>query len=299
MIKKTITLLVAMVGLTAGTLHAQNERCSIKLSADIGLGDAYSIEPAEGSGMNAKSNSNSFNAVFGYRAWTHGRLSLGVNGGLSYSTGSQTLSVNEMEFDYMAPATADMDNETYRRYTTVRDARQKISVSEIGIPIYVDLDIKLHKRLSVYALVGVRPQISISSKTSSLEGQCDVYGVYPQYGNLKIDDASINDFGNRPLDKEMAESPDASSFMFNLMAGAGLRVWLAGPISLECGIGYEHGFTDRFKCDGSDLSQNITAENAPVTYTVEGGRKVRPFTSYLKKDRLSGLSLSIGLIYRF
>lgn len=297
-----ILTLSAMLLLSAPFARAQSEapegKFSIKANANIGLGSAYSATSSV-SGVNLdKSNSTSFGVDFRYRFWQKNDLSLGINVGANYAIGRQTIKANDLKFNYTAGADADMDGDTYQRYTEVSDAQQKISLGELAIPVYVDLNWQFSQRVSLYANAGLAFRFSTTATTKNVVGNCYVYGIYPKYDNLKIDDEWLNDFGNNSLAGASVERSQQNSFTMNVIGGAGLRVWIYGPLSFECGVNYQYGFINRLK-SGNFADGTITADNAPVTYTVANGRTVKSLASAFEKDKLSMLSLNVGLIFLF
>lgn len=284
------------VPLAGAQTASPDSKFSIKASAGIGLGNAYSASSDLPGVSLTGSSANTFGVDFRYRFWQHDNLSLGLNAGVAYSIGSQSLKASGLSFNYAAGADADMDGDTYQRHTSVEDMTQQINTGEFGIPVYVDLNWQLSKRFAIFADAGLGFMFSTSATIKNLDGRCTAYGVYPQYGNLKIDDECMNDFGESTLSGAATDNPQQNSFCLNLRAGAGIRVWLFGPLSLECGIGYNHGFMDRLKTGGMGTG-NISEQQAPVSYTVAEGRRVKPLSNALTSDHLSNLNLRVGLIF--
>lgn len=295
----TITaILLLCVPATGAQSQASEGKYSIKANTNIGLGNAYSAKSSVNSMNLDKSTAASFGVDFRYRFWQKNYLSLGINAGVNYVVGSQTFKATDLKFNYTAGAEADMDGDTYQRYTEVNDAQQKVSLGELEIPVYVDLNWQFSQRVSLYANAGLAFRFSTMAKTKNVTGSCDVYGIYPKYDNLKIDDEWLNDFGDHSLAGASVEKSQQNSFTMSIMGGAGFRVWIYGPLSFECGVTYHYGFMNRLK--SSNLADgSVTADNAPVTYTVANGRTVKSFTSAFDTDKLSMLSLNLGLIFSF
>lgn len=294
-IMASILLCAPVAGVHAA---APDGKHSVKINANIGLGSAYSISSGIDDLKSDKSGSNTFGIDYRYRFWKGGNLSLGINAGLAYSTGSMTLGVDNMSFNYSAGADADMDGDAYQRYTTIRDMSQKVSLSEFGVPVYVDFNWQFSQRFALYVEAGLGFRFSTSATVNDLTGTCDVYGIYPKYDNLKMDDEWLNDFGEHSLSKATIAEPKQNSMTMHLRAGAGFRVWIYGPVSLECGVNYNYGLMNRLKVD-SYSSGATTPGNAPMTYTVAGGRNIKVLSSGLDKSKLSNLNLHIGLIFSF
>lgn len=286
------------VPLAGAQSQAPDTKYSFKANTNIGLGSAYSASSAVSSVDLDKSSNTSFGVDFRYRFWKKNDLSLGINAGLGYAVGSQTIKIDNLKFNYAAGADADMDGDTYQRYTEVSDASQKVSLGDFTVPVYVDFNWQFSQRFSLYANAGLTFRFSTTTKPKDLLGDCCAYGIYPKYDNLKMDDEWLNDFGDHSLLGASVEKPKQNSFTMSVMGGAGLRIWIYGPLSFECGLNYHYGFSNRLKYSNFAAGV-VTVENAPVTYTVADGRKVKSFASAFNKDKLSLLSLNFGLIFRF
>ncbi len=204
-----------------------------------------------------------------------------------------------MDYHYPAPASADMDNETYVRYYEIDGLHQQIKVERITVPLYIEYRYRLSSRFSIHALLGYRFGFNFSSKVSELTGDVFSYGVYPQYGNLMIDAPYMNAFGASVLNSENATNkPNVYKVGASFLTGAGIefRVW--GPIALGASLKYEASMTDMFKPVAAQIIK-YDAEDAPVTYTVAGGQKVKTLSDYFSLSKISRLSYSVSLVFRF
>ncbi len=300
--KHQIFTIAAMLLLCAPLVGAQSQapdsKYSIKANTNIGLGNAYTVSSAVNGVALDKSNDTSFGVDFRYRFWQKNSLSCGINAGLGYAVGNQTVKIDNLKFNYAAGADADMDGDTHQRFTEVTDASQKVSLDNFLIPVYVDFNWQFSQRVSLYANTGFAFRFSTTTKAKDLKGSCSAYGIYPKYDNLKMDDGWLNDFGDHSLSGASVEEPQQNSLTMSVMGGAGLRVWIYGPLSFECGLNYHYGFMNRLK-SGNFADGSVTADNAPVTYTVANGRTVKSFSSAFNNNKLSILSLNFGLIFSF
>ncbi len=301
--KYIASILTAALMLCAPLAGAQASRpdgkYSVKAHTGIGLGKAYSASSAiEGVSLE-KASDNSVGVDFRYRFWKKEKLSLGLNAGLDYSWGSQSLRASDLDFNYTAGPDADMDGDSYRRFTTIKGLTQDISLADIGIPVYVDFNWQICDRVSIFAQAGIALRFSTTAKIKGdVSGNCSVYGIYPQYDNLKIDEEWLNDFGDSHLYGTPVDKPAQNAFTMSIGAGAGARLWLVGPLSLECGISYDYGLMNRLKAAPFAVG-DATAESAPMTYTCASGRQLKALSSALSSDKLSKLRLNIGLIFTF
>ena len=84
----------------------------------------------------------------------------------------------------------------------------------------------------------------------------------------------------------------------SILLGAGLEAKISGPLWVNVGVKYNAGMNNIFKCNYNP-GEEFTSQNAPVTYTVDEGEKVNPFTNYLTGSKLSMFSLNAGLSLKF
>lgn len=295
--KIIISLTVAVIAPL--NLYAQTDanKFAIKAHAQIGLGDAMSMETTL-MDMNGKTSSDNYGVDFGWRFLQKNRHSLEANIGVGYNLLSTDMTLPKLDYNYSAPAGADMDGEPYIRHYELENMTQKTQIGMVTIPLYLSYGFRCTDWLTLHADLGVRFGIKTSSKISKVAGESFSYGVYPQYDNLMIDADYMNDFGRREIGTANALTPEVSSFTASLLAGAGLEFKLYGPLSADLSVRYEKGFTNIYKPQGV-AGGIFTAENAPLTYTVADGTAVRSLTDYLNSSKLSQLSLRISLIYRF
>ncbi len=291
-------LYIAAAMLTALTAAAQTpseEKFAVKVTADIGLGSAMSVKSTLGE-VDPKSSASDFSVDFGYTFWRKEKNSLEANIGLGYGSMSMTAGLPELAYSYAAPAQADMDGVPYIRHYQLNDLHQKVSAGRFLVPIYINYRYHINPTVAVHALAGFKLGFVTSSKVSQCSGKATAYGVYPIYDDLMIDASYMNEFGTVNLDKNQALAPEKNAFGASFMVGVGAEVRVHGPVYADVAIGYEAGFTNTFKGSGKST---FSSDNAPVTYTVATGTQVTPLSNFTSSSRLSRLSLSISLIYRF
>lgn len=273
------------------------DRLAIKVTADIGLGKALGVD-ATLPEIKTKSSSFDFGFDVGWTFWKQNNQSLEANLGFSYGSMPLKAELSELEYNYSAPASADMDNEPYIRYYRLSDLQQKFSISRVTIPIYLNYRYQFTDLISAHALLGIKLGFLTSSKLTDTKGEASSYGVYPQYDNLMIDASYMNEFGNTVLTTARTLEAEGGSGASSFMIGAGAEVFIWGPLSADLSFRYESGFGDVFK-KTTWTSTSFNEENAPVNYSVEGGQKIKPLSNYFTKSKISRLSCCISLIYRF
>lgn len=296
--RKIIYIGIALLAPMSGMAQTQKaSRFAIKAHANIGMGDAMNAKSSL-EGLSTNTNADEYGVDFGWRFWQKGRNSLEVNIGLGLNPVSTKLDIAKMNYSYAAPSVADMDGESYVRYTELSDLSQKVNVSRLSLPIYLSYAFNCTKWLSVHADLGVKLGFKTSSKLSDVGGGSYCYGIYPQYNNLLIDADYMNDFGRRELSEASYEAPEVSALTTSLLAGAGLEFNIYGPLSADISVHYDAGFSNLYKTQ-TDAGKAFTAESAPLTYTVNDGSRIKSLTNYISESKLSYLSLGISLIYRF
>ena len=298
---KTKSTIAAMVGAIAilTSLSANAQKYAVKAYGDIGLGKGISMTTAL-PGMTSKSSSNAFGVDFGWTFWTKNANSLEANIGLGYRLASATFDIASMSYNYSAPATADEDGNPYQRYTNLSDVNQKVNLGYFNIPIYLQYQYRIAKWLGVHADFGFGLGFKCSDKVGATSGSAYSYGIYPEYDNLVIDADYLNDFGNSDLATAKSEKAEIPGFSASILAGAGFEFYVAGPVSIDLGIRYNAGLTNAFGSKHTiNSTSSITAETAPVTYSVKDGLQIKALSDYVTKSHLNPFSLHVGINVRF
>lgn len=249
-------------------------------------------------GLNTDPSTIGYGMTYGYTVLNSGSLSLSVNAGFEYQRLTTKSHLANFTQSYQAPATADIDNETYVRHTSVSDLSQKNTLSHLSIPIYVEGTCSIGSLFQVYADLGFKPGFKVGNKTTTTAGEATSYGIYPQYNDLKIDNPAMNDFGTVQLAGEaVTQNAPAKSTSFAIMAGAGLKIKIYNNLRLKIGVAYDYCLTDLYT--SLPYSTVHTETTAPVTYTVANGTEVKSLTNYIDKSRLSALSFHAGFCLSF
>lgn len=288
----------ALLGSMTGWAQSTNgEKFAIKAYANIGFGSAVSLDSSL-EGTSKKSSGNDFGIDFGWTFWQKQRHSLEANIGLGYSSSSLKLGIENFDYNYSAPAEADMDGDRYIRYYELGYLLQKSTSGRLEVPLYLSYAYRCNDWFGVHADLGFNFGFKVSSKLSSLTGEGYSYGVYPQYNYLKIEESYLNDFGRSAYNESMGMAPAAKGFSCSVLAGVGMEFRIYGPLAVDLSLRYTAGLTDLYDSAYADDGV-IIGRTAPVTYTVKDGQKIKNATDYLKSSKLSQLTLDVSLIYRF
>ena len=268
----------------------------VKPRVEITIGDFYNFGEGGkgGKGM-------SFGVDFGYIFPSSGKIKYGVFSGIACSISTMDLSMGGLDYSYQTTGgVADVDGDDYVRHYKFSGIEQSMKVTDLIIPFYLDLDYRLARAYSIYVQAGLKNYMNLSSKTNNVKAIADIWGVYPQYGDLVIDgpwgdDNSVN-YNNFGKDRELNSISDMKrplkSFTIDAFVGIGVRTKLTGRILLDVGANYQYGLMNIN--DGADSG----AEEL-VSYTVSGGEKLGSIFNSLEKVHRQSINLNVGIMYKF
>lgn len=269
----------------------------IKPQVGIGLGSAMNMSSSIPLST-TKSSANNFGIDFGYNVWQNEKNSLGVYVGIGYNPMSLTLETTNFSFNYFAPATADMDGNTYYRYYDVKNLKQEIKTSFLTVPIYLQYTYFIKHWLGIYADAGVSLAFKTSSNFESVSGDGNIYGIYPEYGNLLMDQSYLNGFGTVNFNDANRMPLDVNGFSASLLLGLGMEARIAGPLWVNVGVKYNAGLSNIYKSTYKS-GEEFTSLNTPLNYVVSEGENANPLTNYLTGSKLSMFTLNVGLSLKF
>lgn len=286
------------------SMRYKARKMRIKLHYDLGMGESFDLSEADR--MNShKTSSSSFGVDFGYVFPSKSNIKTGLFLGLGMS--QSTVETVFKTSDYYYSTDADVDGDNYVRHYVDFNLSQKVKLTELVVPVYADINIKLHQLVSLYFDLGVKAMLNIEHKVDNTEGSAYIYGVYPQYNNLRMDEHwGYNGFGNKTFSNSDLDNSDlvgVSSFTADAFGGVGLRLNIPStPLSIDIGVQYQYGFMDILKPEGNriELSNN---NNSPLVYNTVSGSKsiehVRNLSEVLSSVKRKSLKLSLGVIYKF
>ncbi len=287
--------------LAALTMSAQakEERMFIRVHGDVSLTKAIVTSSSADCVSNRKTQCNDYGVDFAYMFYRQDNWRLSVGTGVSITPSHQTLALAPTESNYDAPASADMDGNTYVRYVTTSEISQKVSSLHVGVPLFLDVDLRAHRLVSVYGQIGFRAMFKAHSAINAIEGTTSAYGMYPQYDNLIIDQPIMNAFGETRLSGDMALPIEPKAFVPEMLLGLGVRVNIYKPLWLDLGLNYRYSGNFVKGQRKAYPDGKVTDAVAPVTYTVADGLRVNPPTHYLIGNFRNTILLSAGLMLKF
>lgn len=293
-------------------MQYKSRRWRVRPHYDLAIGDYYKFKTTDPK-IETKTNGSEFGVDFGYTIPSKGIMKLSVNIGLGIAASKFDLTAPAWNYSYEAPQEADIDGDSYTRYYEMGATSQSNSLSHLGIPIYVDADFNLSRLVTVYAQVGLKGYMKISDKIKDYNSSAYVYGIYPQYDNLRLDEhwlqndgTPFNGFGHYDITLNDVSDPSfhAKGFSMDIFGGFGIRLkpFKTFPLAFEMGMQYQTSVSDIIEIDetGLDLSVgNISPQKAVNSYTINGGENMKLLSCGLNGMKRSHLKLNIGLIYRF
>lgn len=270
---------------------------------EFGLGNAFSINSTS-SLSKTESSASSFGVDFGYVFFSKKVISLGAFLGVGLTQSKIELAFNRA--DYFFRTDVDIDGESYIRHYENLNLEQKYKFSDFIIPVYLEMDIQANKILAFYVDLGVKMHFNLKHDVDHTQGAADIYGIYPQYDNLRLDGQwGSNGFGSKNLTASNlvnSELLDVSGFTASLMGGLGVRINIPRTIfAIDAGVNYVLGLNDFIATSspaqlGNDITRPIvypTLTNSTCT------EHVRNLSEALTNAKRQSLKLHVGLTLKF
>lgn len=293
-------------------MQYKSRRWRVRPHFDLAIGDYYKLKTTD-TKIETRSNGTEFGVDFGYTIPSKSIMKLSVNIGLGIAASKFDLTAPAWNYSYEAPKEADVDGDSYTRYYEMGATSQSNSLSHLGIPIYVDADFNISRIVTVYAQVGLKGYMKISDKIKDYNSSAYVYGIYPQYDNLRLDEhwtkndgTTYNGFGHYDITLNDVNDPSfhAKGFSMDIFGGIGIRLkpFKKLPLAFELGMQYQTSMSDIIEIDenGLDMSEGRVASQQTInSYTITGGENRKLLSCGLNGMKRSHLKLNIGLIYRF
>ena len=182
-------------------------------------------------------------------------------------------------------------------------------MTDLTIPVYVDFNFQFSKIVHMYIDLGAKLHMNMSNKIDKAEGKAYVYGIYPQYDNLRMDEHwGYNGFGNQTFSNKTLDNEellDISKFTADAFAGLGFRINIPQtPLVVDLGVNYQMGLMDVVKANSKAvaLSGETDDSHALVYNTISGTNSkehLRNLTESLSNVKRQTLLFSAGLMLKF
>ncbi len=276
------------------------KRWRVTANADISM-ESFLTAP-ESNVMNVKQSIKDFGIDVGYIFPSKSKVKFGIFLGVGMSLGSMQIAIDRLNYNYSAPGKADIDGDEYQRYVSIYNMLQQTEFKHLTMPLYADIEYRFSNRVGIYANLGIKAYVNIGSSTWDLAYGSDVYGAYPEYGNLTIKEPLFNDFGAHNVSSIGMWQTNLCPIGLDAIGGLGVRVKLFGPVLLNIGARYQFGIMPIIKWYGNvyPLYNGTTTESkAPLVYRVENGTTVRNLTNYTGDISHNLVNLNIGITVKF
>lgn len=286
------------------TMKYKVHKLRLKGHYDIVVGDVFGIgDEADGLGK-SKSTATTMGLELGYSFLSEGKLRTALFFGVGMEQSKIDLSYNSSDFFFSSDADVDRDN--YIRHYEGLSLAQTLKLTDLVIPVYLDFSFTTNRLLSVYANLGVRVDLNMSHSIDKTSGTADVYGIYPQYDDLRLDaNWGYNGFGEHyygSQDLITDELDGVAGSTLDLMAAAGFRVSIPHtPLAIDWGFGYQRGLMNVFSYDGKPVGFGNGAAN-PVVYNSISGlnstERLHNLSEGIGSLKRNALKLNLGLILK-
>ena len=279
----------------------------LKFHYDLGLGDAYKLDGADNSIKKDKNAYTNFGMDFGFAFPTRGVMKTGLFLGVGFAQSQIDLGYTNSDYSYTTKA--DVDGDSYTRHYQNLNVNQSIKMTDLTIPVYVDFNFQFSKIVHMYIDLGAKLHMNMSNKIDKAEGKAYVYGIYPQYDNLRMDEHwGYNGFGNQTFSNKTLDNEellDISKFTADAFAGLGFRINIPQtPLVVDLGVNYQMGLMDVVKANSKAvaLSGKTDDSHALVYNTISGTNSkehLRNLTESLSNVKRQTLLFSAGLMLKF
>ena len=278
-------------------------RFRIKPHVDISMGGYYELKGTKVPYLGMKSKDVTFGFDVGYTFPSKSIVRTGIYTGIALSSSEVNYAIDNLNYKYNAGPNLDVDGDSYTRYYQVRNMKQDINLKTLVVPVYLDLDFLISKYFSAYLNVGAKAYINLSNTVSS---NLDVYkyGVYPSYGNLRIDETWLNNFGQEQLGNESQQRNFVKETnSLDAFVGGGFRVLLYRQLYFDLGFNYQMTV---YNTPISMPNENVslqpyggTTKFPLIEYLPEGKERIHSITSNFEGLKRKAFKLNIGLMIKF
>lgn len=272
-------------------------KMAAKIHLGLPMGDAFKVDGVD----NAKSSGFSFGVDFSYLLSDLGAFRPSIAAGLGFSSMNiKDLGVTKINKTIDA---TDIDGDKYTRIYKGLSLNQKVTLSELNIPVYFDAEYMLHEIFSVYADLGLKFNFvmskSIETESASVES---ISGNYSQYGGLVFDEdwdkITGSKHGFTKTHKELKDVGDGdlegvSGMTFDILAGVGVRINIPNSsVAIDLGAKYVMGLSDIISNDSK------SSDDVKINYTFDKDESF-DISQSIKSVKRQSLFVRAGVIIKF
>lgn len=279
----------------------KKHRWRIKPKAELSVGNLYDFGRDEVNDMIDTELMYDFGLDIGYALVAAPRFKLGLFTGAGVSKSIVNFETkNLFRYSYEAEAKADYDGDSYIRNYEVAKMKAKMDLLQLYVPLYLDFDFRVSRNFTIYLQGGAKAYYTQEYKITDIQADLYTYGVYPQYGNLKIEDFAPNNFGNNSYKFDEQKVIGAEEFVFDVFGGLGFRWRMFGNLYLDAGVTYQTNITPIYE---TDMHVSFAGEPderyAMFTYTCQDGEKIKPLYNSFTGVTRKAIKPGIGLLLKF
>jgi hypothetical protein len=275
-----------------------------KPHVEFSLGGYYKTNGSSVPYLETKSKDFTYGFDLGYTFPTKGKVRVGIFSGIGLSSSEVRFSIDSLNYSYNASPYLDVDGDYYIRHYEVRNMKQTINLKTVMLPVYLDFDVLFSKRFSAYLNIGAKAYFKLSNKVSS-ELEAYKYGVYPLYGNLRLDEKwGYNRFGLEKLGNESQERDFVRvKNTIDAFAGGGFRFLLYRQVYLDLGVQYQFTVSQTpidMPHETISLRANGAFTPSPIVdYSSKGKERIHSVTGNFDGIKRNTLKLNVGLMLKF
>ncbi len=274
----------------------------VKAHFDFNVSDMSNFISNEMPNMETKvKSSNNMGIDIGYIFPSGGHVKWGIFLGAGLAQTEIESTLDSYSFGYTDRyGHSDIDNDSYERSYEMENLKNTIKLTDLTVPLYIDMDVKFNKYFSMYLDAGVRMYMNMKTDAANFEGTFSTYGIYPQYNNLRLDwtsglaqfanNAQIADNRNVNIDSEV----QVEKISLDAMGSLGFRVRLASWIYLDLGATYTRSFLKPIKSDDSSASYALFEYSS-----AEQREFAHNLGQVIKEWERSSVSLNAGILFKF
>lgn len=201
------------------------------------------------------------------------RIGFYTGAAASYST--LDMAVNNLSYSYQ---TSDNLGTAYTRSYALNSITQNLKFMDISVPLYMNLNFRIARGLSLYFDAGAKAYFNILAEASPMNIAGSVTQTYKNQKNSQQINVSTNEFlSPKAFEREKMD--------YSVFGNAGLEICLArNSVYLLASAGYEYGLTWVYESNDNVF---FDGTHFPYVYDATYGRDVvfRPFADCLSFRR--------------
>lgn len=289
------------------------KRWRFKPHYDMSYGNCYIVDGAI-NGWNTTSKTQTFGADLGYIFPSKSNTKWGLFFGAAWRNTNVISTISNLSYKYNS--SADVDGDSYIRNYKLRDVKYHTTISELGIPLYWNIDKRFNQRLSMYFDFGAKVYLELFEPKTSFDAVYTTSGTYKQYGNITFDANSFYGYVlNGFVEDEVIHrdnvynyvSENPIEYSVDVFAGLGFRMRVFNDLYIDLGYSYQMNMLDSHQWEKTINTKDTKESNKPITYSIdkivngkaEGTENVKSVTSFYSFVERYAYQLNMGIMFRF